>query len=146
MKGYLRVRPLAEIEREIARMKRGAYDRTEFLIDTSASPEAMGWIPLTAAIKQGSVLKVSAVKNNTHFEACFDMATAAPRPGKGTCEIRGGPLACVGTFVEATGVVGSLESKMSFVGHSSSGDGRGLLKWEIVVIDFVDADKLPIAE
>ncbi len=92
MKGYLRVRSVAGIEHEITQGMRRSYDRAEFLLDISASPEGRGWIRLTDAIKQGNVLKVSAVRHNSRFDAQFDMAAVTPGGNNGRCEIRGGEV------------------------------------------------------
>src|SRR5258705_9539988 len=128
MKGYLRVKSVAGMEQEKAELMRRDYSKTELLIDLSASPEGMGWIPLSTAIKQGNVLKISAVRHNTSFEARFDMTTVGNSRSNGGCQIRGGAMSCVGTFVEVTRVPCGPESRLCFVCHSSSGDGRSLLK------------------
>jgi hypothetical protein len=144
MKGYLYVEPVSEIERAIGQRQKQNYDKSEFLLDMNSSLEGLGWIPLAAAIKKGNVLKVSAERHGTHYEARFDMGIITPEGDNGTCEIRGGPLACVGTFVDVIATASS-QSKLSFVCHSSSGDGKSLLEWRIVVNEFVDADN-PSAE
>src|SRR5262245_50612918 len=98
MMGYLHVRPVAGIEQEL-RQKFGQGDISQ-QTDFPSSLEGQGWVPLTAAIKQGNFLKVSAEKYGTRYEACFNIVKRALQEGRGSCEIRGGPLACVGTFVD----------------------------------------------
>jgi hypothetical protein len=59
----------------------------------------------------------------------------------GTCEIRGGPLACRGTFVEVSTASPQREFplRLIFVCVSASGDGRPLLKWWIGVNELINA-------
>ena len=135
MKGYLFVRPVSEIARE---SKMFSYSEAE-LLAIRPSLEGLGWIPLTSAIKQGSVFKVSAEKHGTHYEARFD--TGISRGDNGLCQICGCSLACVGTFVNVWTRT-SAQFKLLFVCHSSSGDGRSLLQWWIGVNEIVDAENL----
>jgi hypothetical protein len=145
MNGYLYVQPVSEIEREIGQRQRQNYGPSDLLLDMNSSLEGLGWIPLAAAIKEGNHLKVSAERHGTHYEARFDMGSIAPEGENGTCEIRGGPLACVGTFVNVSATASS-QFKLSFVCHSSSGDGKSILEWRILVNEFVDADNLPTVD
>src|SRR5258707_27664 len=101
MKGYLCVKPASEIEREFRQMLRQNHDESA-LLRIRSSLEGMGWIPLAAAIKHGNFLKVSAEKHDPRYEARFNLSTNAPKGDHGTCEIRGGPLACVGIFVSVS--------------------------------------------
>src|SRR5439155_3160290 len=101
------VQPVSEIERGFRQLQKQNYDNSEFLLDMNSSLEGLGWIPLAAVIKEGNLLKVSAERHGTHYEARFDMGIITPEGENGTCEIRGGPLACVGTFVNVSATASS---------------------------------------
>jgi hypothetical protein len=156
MEGYLYVHSVAEAVRELWTAPKP--DESE-LSAIRSSIEGRGWVPIEAAIKEGDILKVSATRLNTHYEAWFNMNI--PKGDNGACEIRGNQRPYTGIFVKVSQLddtgfslaladhfsvlksVYSNEFRLLFECHSSSGDGRSLLKWWICVKEFVDADNLP---
>jgi hypothetical protein len=134
MKGYLWVSPVAEIERDFYKFKESD------VLGVPASLEGKGWISLSASIKVGDILKVSAEQLGIRYEARVNLKANDSARENGVCEIQHGPLACVGTFVSVSKQANPL-FKICFVCISTSHDGRSLLKWCIGVNDFLDADK-----
>ncbi len=138
MKGYLYVQSMAEFERERRLVN---YDESELLAIPS-SYEGRGCFPITHAIKRGDFLNLSAELGEVRIEARFNTKVNVPEGDNGTCEIRGGPFTGIGVF-RTIRRVHRPEIKDFFICHSSSGDGKHFLRWQIGVNDFVDADMFP---
>jgi len=137
MKGYLWVQPVMEIHREFK------HAEGDDLVPVRTSLEGLGWVPLDAAIKEGSYWKVSATGNGVRYEARVFVGNGPALAGSGTYEIRHGPLAGHGAFVDVVRVKPYLGFAVVFHCHSSSGEGKSQLKWCIGANEVVDANALP---
>jgi len=134
MKGYLNVQTVE-----------GNYKEYHMPIkdeDLSGIPSTYagrGWIPISAVIKRGAFIRISAEQNNVLYEAEF--AITGGQTNLGAYEIRGGQFAGKGKFLSVAPTP-PIQARAGFDCQSSSGDGRGLLRWFIAINEYVDADKI----
>lgn len=143
MKGYLYVASISEIE---APLRSTTYDKVNFQLDTTNRTfEGLGWIPLTAAIKRGNDLVVAAERHGVYYEAQIRMNKLTGKGDFGSCQVRGGPLDGIGTFLSVKPAAHP-DFKLFFLCRSSSGRGKSLLHWSIGIDEVVEADKTAIED
>lgn len=146
-RGYLNVRTCDEILSDTVHRNFEKCDLFQWL---GSSPESKGWIPLTSAIRDGNCFNVSAEQNGVCYKAVIQTNNPSSVQNNGTCEIRGGPLACRGTFMSLWRVNPESEFKFFFECYSRTHDPMAsnlgpeqqpqiVLRWWIGIIEFVDS-------